>query len=77
MDFDEVKKNARTFQVNSRLPSQPSATKTPARPVAARLSPMSAAQEKLYGSLTADNGFSVQDARRLFITDKPAAGSKG
>jgi hypothetical protein len=67
MAFEQIKKNARAF-LTSRTPDPATPVKTSRLPAAARVSPMSSAQKKVYGSLTADRGFSVEDARRQFLS---------
>lgn len=67
MAFEEIKKNARAF-LASRTPDPTAPVKPSRRTAVARVSPMSSAQKKVYGSLTADKGFSVEDARRQFLS---------
>lgn len=67
MDFEQIRKNARAF-VTSDKPELPSTVRSSRRPAVARVSPMSPAQQKVYASLTADKGFSVEDARRQFLS---------
>jgi hypothetical protein len=75
MDFDKIKKSARAFLI-SHTPDPAAAPQAPKRRQAARVSPMSPAQQKLYGSLTADKGFSIEDARRQFLPSKGASPSQ-
>lgn len=77
MEYSSIKKNAVGFQTSHGTKATSSASSAPEAPtVRARSTSMSPAQVKLYGSLTADQGFSLADARRQFLAAGNASGSK-